>query len=60
MDWQAERQADNLGLESLDLGSDVQVWFGALLLTASYWPQDHKDFVLKTRDDQKIMRVISR
>lgn len=56
MDWQAERQTDNLGP-----GSDVQVGLGPFcLLTDSYWPCDHKDFVLKTRDDQKIMRVLSR
>ena len=48
MDEQAERQTDNLSLGSLDVGSNVQVWIWALLLTDSYWPRDHESFVLKT------------
>lgn len=48
MDEQAERQTDNLSLGSLDVGSNVQVWIWALLLTDSYWPCDHESFVLKT------------
>lgn len=42
MDRQAGRQTDGLGPGSLDLGSDVPVWFGALLLADSYWPSNHK------------------